>query len=575
MRDGGGPPAPGEAELGGWDTLAPGGSPPPRPPPPEGEGEGGVSTSGEGAAAVPWSRLEQGLAGLVNGDGGAGGAGGLTRTFRWRIEGFSSLHGGAVKGQELVSDPFFLGSAGLVLKCLPRGAAADGAADALAVFLAVADPAVLGDGAEVDATFTLSVVNQKDPARSVYKLAQTTFNCGQTEWGFGDLVDRDALMDPAEGVLAGDSLLLEVVVSEGRLLSNLARGLGLRYDPLLGRFASDDAEAEGAAGGKAGAGGGAEAAEPEARQEDYEEILRYVIRSAEAAGYPKVGGAVLAKLLEEEAVVGDAGGPSGAPSAKQREEAKAFLAMLAALAKEGGTRPNDAFAALREVQKLYEAVPALIEDPADLDAKALEQGLQRVQRAAPILASYDQFLKSCKSLKEVEELVRAQDEEMEELRAGMSDDELDLLDGVDGLFGELEASGEVFAGIVLDGVVLLLASLVLVDTAWFWSVPAMDQTQVAALCSLPAVASGALKLANWRFREAEEVRGDAKDGTRLVEPVALQDAVLQGWARDVLPTFILGPMKARKSSVRRPSDFQMVLEVGATNDRASFLRSHD
>ena len=57
-----------------------------------------------------------------------------------------------------------------------------------------------------------------------------------------------------------------------------------------------------------------------------------------------------------------------------------------------------------------------------------------------------------------------------------------------------------------------------------------------------------------------------------MEPVALQDAVLQGWARDVLPTFILGPMKARKSSVRRPSDFRMVLEVGATNDRASFLR---
>ena len=82
----------------------------------------------------------------------------------------------------------------------------------LSVYLDVADSVTLPQGWSRQAHFSLTVQNQKDPARSVVKDADHHFTLRACDWGFREFVQLAELKDSRSGFLADDKLVISARV---------------------------------------------------------------------------------------------------------------------------------------------------------------------------------------------------------------------------------------------------------------------------------------------------------------------------------------------------------------------------
>ncbi|KAK9813402.1 hypothetical protein WJX73_006228 [Symbiochloris irregularis] len=82
----------------------------------------------------------------------------------------------------------------------------------LALYLNAAETKTLPLGWQRKAVFQLMVVNQKDPAASVMRDTEHTFDAGACDWGFTQFLGLRDLHDPQKGFMVGDAFKVKALV---------------------------------------------------------------------------------------------------------------------------------------------------------------------------------------------------------------------------------------------------------------------------------------------------------------------------------------------------------------------------
>eukprot|EP00298_Acanthocystis_sp_HF-20_P012993 c20154_g1_i2.p1 GENE.c20154_g1_i2~~c20154_g1_i2.p1 ORF type:complete len:579 (-),score=176.18 c20154_g1_i2:52-1788(-) len=119
----------------------------------------------------------------------------------WKVKHFVCRH----TSKKLSSDPFTVGGCKWRLVIYPHGKVAD----SLSVYLEVADVYVLPDWNRC-VRFTLSVINQLDPKKTVKRDSWRTFMDGaNVRWGWAEFMDLEELYDPNAGFVVHGSAVFE------------------------------------------------------------------------------------------------------------------------------------------------------------------------------------------------------------------------------------------------------------------------------------------------------------------------------------------------------------------------------
>ncbi|CAL1372323.1 unnamed protein product [Linum trigynum] len=125
--------------------------------------------------------------------------------FTWRIENFSKL-----KATKLCSETFLAGGRKWSISIYPKG----NGTIYLPVYLHSIELETMPDGKNVDADFTLTLVNQINAASSLRKCGKKKpFPLGGRGWGFPSFVMLSKLLNPDEGFIVNDTVTIEVRVS--------------------------------------------------------------------------------------------------------------------------------------------------------------------------------------------------------------------------------------------------------------------------------------------------------------------------------------------------------------------------
>ncbi|KAF8006896.1 hypothetical protein BT93_K1020 [Corymbia citriodora subsp. variegata] len=126
------------------------------------------------------------------------------REFRWMISSFSRQF-----VRKLYSESFIVAGCKWRILVYPKG---DCSTNHLSLYLDIPDSETLPDGWTRTATFSLSVINQIDNARSHRKDTQHNFNARVKNWGFTSFIPLMELHNRTAGYLVNDSLVIKAKI---------------------------------------------------------------------------------------------------------------------------------------------------------------------------------------------------------------------------------------------------------------------------------------------------------------------------------------------------------------------------
>ncbi|CAH9124038.1 unnamed protein product [Cuscuta epithymum] len=132
----------------------------------------------------------------------------LMSKFRWKIDNFSRLD-----VERPYSSVFNVNEYKWRLLLYPKG---NNTAH-LSLYLGVPDLHSLPNGWRVPTKFSLALINQLDPKKTIKKEAKHAFNADESDWGFTSFITLHEFYDKAEGYLVNDTCLIdaEVYVPDG------------------------------------------------------------------------------------------------------------------------------------------------------------------------------------------------------------------------------------------------------------------------------------------------------------------------------------------------------------------------
>ncbi|CAH9119726.1 unnamed protein product [Cuscuta europaea] len=127
----------------------------------------------------------------------------LMSKFRWRIDNFSRLD---------VEKPYFsvyeLNEYKWRLLLYPKG----NDTAHLSLYLGVPDLPRLPDGWHIPTKFSLALINQLDPKKTIKKATKHAFNAHESDWGFISFIPLCEFHNESEGYLVNDTCLIEAEV---------------------------------------------------------------------------------------------------------------------------------------------------------------------------------------------------------------------------------------------------------------------------------------------------------------------------------------------------------------------------
>ncbi|CAH9096522.1 unnamed protein product [Cuscuta epithymum] len=127
----------------------------------------------------------------------------LMSKFRWRIDNFSRLD-----VEKPYSSVYDVNEYKWRLLLYPRG----NDTAHLSLYLGVPDLHSLPDGWRIPTKFSLALLNQLDPKKTIKKETKHAFTAHESDWGFTSFIPLREFHDKAEGYLVNDSCLIEAEV---------------------------------------------------------------------------------------------------------------------------------------------------------------------------------------------------------------------------------------------------------------------------------------------------------------------------------------------------------------------------
>ncbi|RAL37585.1 hypothetical protein DM860_000279 [Cuscuta australis] len=128
----------------------------------------------------------------------------LMAKFTWMIKNFSLLG-----TKDLYSLTFLVNENKWKLHLYPQGRDAD---HHLFLFLCVANSSSLPAEWSIPTKYSLSIINQIDPSKTIKIESENTFHSGANGWGPSRFIELRKLHDKSEGYLVEDTCLIEAEV---------------------------------------------------------------------------------------------------------------------------------------------------------------------------------------------------------------------------------------------------------------------------------------------------------------------------------------------------------------------------
>jgi len=131
-------------------------------------------------------------------------------SYTWRID-FEELEDYEI-GKKKYSPKFEVATYFWRLLLFPRGNAVPqaGQRETVSVFLDAPDASVYSTQMSPSASFTLHLHNQLEKGKRHSKDTEHTFTANEADWGFGQFIPREEMMDPSKGWLVNNQLVLSV-----------------------------------------------------------------------------------------------------------------------------------------------------------------------------------------------------------------------------------------------------------------------------------------------------------------------------------------------------------------------------
>ncbi|VFR03534.1 unnamed protein product [Cuscuta campestris] len=146
--------------------------------------------------------------------------------FTWRIENFSKL-----VAEKLDSLTFVVNENRWRLNLYPKGAQTTNYVY-LPLFLCVADSSSLPAKWRIPTKFSISIVNQIDPNKTIKKECEQTFYGLAPSSGWSNFIERRKFHDEVEGYLGEDTCLIEAVVDDSPASSYKDSDSPVAIDPV-------------------------------------------------------------------------------------------------------------------------------------------------------------------------------------------------------------------------------------------------------------------------------------------------------------------------------------------------------
>ncbi|CAH9124012.1 unnamed protein product [Cuscuta epithymum] len=128
----------------------------------------------------------------------------MTSKFTWRIEDFSKI-----KHKKIYSVTFVVNEYKWRLCLFPKGSQTDH----LSLFLRVADASSLPDGWSITTKFSLALINQIDPNKTIKRDRESKYEAQSTSRGYTSFIWLSKFHNQSEGYLVDDICLVETEIS--------------------------------------------------------------------------------------------------------------------------------------------------------------------------------------------------------------------------------------------------------------------------------------------------------------------------------------------------------------------------